>query len=726
MSPDEVTDAHRARKAYVYVRQSTQKQVLANRESQRRQRELVKRPVKLGWAPDLVHVIDEDLGQSGSRAQVRSGFEGMVADVALGHVGMVVALEVARFARGNRNWYHLLDVCAVTRTLIADNEGLYDPRQHNDRLVLGLKGTMSEAELHLIRQRLVEATLSRARRGEFRVVLAPGYVWDEAGRIQKHPDERVRSVIALIFERFAKLSSMHAVQRSLVKDGISVPVRRAKGRLEWIVPSYDYVSRVLTGPLYAGAYSFGRRQVEEVLDEQHQPRKRVRPRAREDWHTLIRDHHDPYISWEVFEANQEQIARNYPKPGPGPVRGGRALLQGLVLCGRCGRRMSSVYAGKRLTVRYVCNQRDKQLGSGTCQSFGAYELEKTVQRLVLECLQPLGVEAMLEAARAHAQTSDVERAHWKQKVEQAEYEVDLAFRQYSAVDPANRLVARELERRWEASLRALEEAKSEAASRTAHLDPFLSQEEERELRRYAEDLCALWEAPTTRAQDRKRIVRCLVESVVALADGPRMLSSIHWVGGEVSDFECSRLGGNSRRSDPELVEFVRDAARHLPDDQIARVLQRRRIRSAHGHSFTSHRVACLRGRYDIAPGPGFPSSGEDVYTAQEAARLLGVTVGTVHCWVKEGLLCGAQKSRKSPWQIRVTKEDRRRLTTGDAPEGWLSLAAAAEALGVTEQTVLDRLKAGQLEGVRVRVARRFGWRIRVESGPSDDSATLFD
>jgi DNA invertase Pin-like site-specific DNA recombinase len=353
MNADQITPGHLARLAYVYIRQSSLHQVYHHQESQRLQRRLGQRAEQLGWPSERIVAVDEDLGETASRSGQRAGFEKMVAEAALGNVGIVLTREVARLSRSNRNWYHLLDVCAVTGTLLGDADGLYDPRTYNDRLLLGLKGTMSEAELHIMKQRLIEAVRAKVQRGEFRFPLGPGYQWDERGRIQKDPDDEVRSVIALVFERFHQLGAMCAVQTSLAEEGVRVPVRSGPGwRIRWQAPDVGYVSRLLRSPVYAGAYVYGRRQTEEMLDDRQRPVKRVRSCPREAWHVLKRDHHEGYISWEQYERNQRQIAANRKTWGPGPAREGWSLLQGLVLCGHCGRQMQVRYGNRHRTLRF--------------------------------------------------------------------------------------------------------------------------------------------------------------------------------------------------------------------------------------------------------------------------------------------------------------------------------------------------------------------------------------
>ena len=729
MNRDQITPAHRQRSAFVYIRQSSERQVIDHQESQRRQRNLVHRAVELGWEQDQIEQIDEDLGLSGSRSQVRPGFDRLIAEAALGRVGIILALEASRFCRGNRDWYHLLDICSITKTLIADSDGLYDPRDHNDRLLLGLKGTMSETELHVMKQRLVEATRERARRGEFRLPLPPGLHWNSAARIVKTPDEQVQSTIELIFDRFERLGSMHQVHGSLADDEITVPtIRRPSGPVTWVRPTYSYVQRLLRNPFYAGAYAYGRRQTEEVLDEEQRPVKRVREMSQSQWHVLIKEHHEGYIDWVVFERNQRQIAANRNgEPHLGAAREGRALLQGLILCGRCGRRMKLSYTRRGDFTRFTCSASREQTGGPLCQDFGGRALQLRIEQLVLEALEPAGVDAMLEAARVHEKVADNERTHWQQRVERAEYEVDLARRQYDEVDPANRLVARELERRFEKALENLDTTQGEANRQIEALARPLDPTEEERLRRYAEDLRELWHAETTRPQDKKRVIRLLIESisVTKLKDKLKLKGEVHWIGGQTTDLELAWRRCNRHAADTDLLELIRTLASEFSDSQIARVLNRRGIRTPKGLTFTANRVAVTRNSNGIEKGPAVPRSGPDIYSVDDAARILDVHATTVVRWVEGGLLKGVQVAQGAPWRIHVTEDDVRRLKVTDAPEGWLSLRAAASALRVSQRTVLQRLNSGKLEGVRVQVGGRSAWRIHVPPDAYDDHPTLF-
>jgi hypothetical protein len=457
----------------------------------------------------------------------------------------------------------------------------------------------------------------------------------------------------------------------------------------------------------------------------------MRSCPQEEWHAFIPDHHDGYVSRETFDRIQRQITANRRgAPGPGAPREGTSLMAGLVLCGRCGRKMSVRYAKQGRVLRYVCTNRRRQTGQALCQSFGARRLERAIEGLLLEALSPLGMEAMLEGARAHEAAVEERRQRERHRVERARYEVDLSRRQYEAVDPSNRLVAAELERRWERALSELARAENESEERMAALARPLGQQEEAWLQDCAKDLSQLWKADCTRPQDRKRIARALIENVVVSVpeQGRKLRADLHWAGGEVTTLEVrrGRTGEHRYVTEPELIELVASLAGEFTDEQIARILHRKGLKTAKGLAFRARHVTNLRVRRGIAGSSARTMRGSDVYTASQAAEILEVTPSTVVRWVSAGLLQGSQVTSGAPWKVKVTDADRTRFTACDAPEGWLPLKGAATALGMSQQAVLQKLKSGDLEGKRVRVGRRIGWRIRVPATTYDDSPTLFD
>jgi DNA invertase Pin-like site-specific DNA recombinase len=446
-----INAAHRHRAAYVYLRQSTPAQVEHNRESTERQYALVAKATELGWSSGQIIVIDEDLGRSGTGVVERSGFARLTAEVALGHVGIVLGLEVSRLARNNADWYRLLDLCGLTDTLIGDADGVYHPGLFNDRLLLGLKGTMSEADLHLLRARLLGGIRNKAARGELRRGLPVGFVWGEAdGEVRFHPDAAVCAAIRTVFARFAELGSVRRVWLWFRSEGLSFPLQSPAGAaIRWIDPSYIAVYHVLTNPVYAGAYAYGKTRHEITLDATGRRTKRARKLPRSQWSVLIPDHHEGFIDWQTYEANRARITANtHPRPHQpgGAVREGTALLQGLATCGHCGRRLRTHYRGKQSAPGYHCPGKNIVAGRGVyCLSIGGAQIDEAVAHAVLAALEPVGLEAAIAAAERLEADHDGALAQWRLAVERTNYEARRAERRYMAVDPENRLVARGLE-----------------------------------------------------------------------------------------------------------------------------------------------------------------------------------------------------------------------------------------------------------------------------------------
>jgi DNA invertase Pin-like site-specific DNA recombinase len=450
-----IRSSHLSRTAYVYLRQSTAAQVEHNRESTQRQYALAARASGLGWPNGQVVIIDEDLGLSGSGVVERSGFARLTAEVALGHVGIVLGLEVSRLARNNADWYRLIDLCGLTDTLIGDADGIYHPALFNDRLLLGMKGTISEAELHVLRARLLGGIRNKAERGELRRGLPVGFVWGEQdGEVRFHPDEAVCAAIRTVFARFAELGSVRRVWLWLRTEGLSFPMHTGYGGdVRWVDPSYVAVYHGLTNPVYAGAYVYGKSRHEITVDACGARRKRIRKLPQSEWSVLIPNHHQGFIDWGAYESNRARITANaHPRPhqsGAGPVREGSALLQGLGVCGQCGRKLRTHYTGRTASAGYHCAGKNIVNGRGVyCLSVGAVQIDEAVARAVLAALAPLGAEAALAAAEHIEADQDGALAQWRLAVERASYQAQRAERRYRAVDPDNRLVARGLEAEW--------------------------------------------------------------------------------------------------------------------------------------------------------------------------------------------------------------------------------------------------------------------------------------
>jgi DNA invertase Pin-like site-specific DNA recombinase len=729
---EKLTVSQLRRAAFVYVRQSSQAQLERNVESTDRQYALVARAVELGFARDQVVVIDEDLGISGSGLADRSGFARLTAEVALGHAGLVLGLEVSRLARNNVDWYRLLDLCGVTDTLIGDADGLYHPGSFNDRLLLGLKGTMSEAELHVLRSRLQGGIRNKAKRGELRRGLPVGLVWgEEDGEVLLHPDEAVRGAIQVIFDRFAELGSVRQVWLWLRREGVRFPLKRFyNSEIEWVIPTYHQIHSVLDNPVYAGAYAYGKTRRERYVDEHGQPRTRLRRLQRADWDVLIWDHHRGYIDQATFDANRERIAANTRprahEPG-GAVREGAALLQGIAVCGRCGRKLRVHYQGRRghQSPAYHCPNSVLVEGRGSwCLRVGGAQIDAAVAEALLAALTPAGVKAALAAAEALEHDHDAALSQWRLQVERAQYDADRAERRYRQVEPEHRLVARGLERDWEQALTALHAAQAELELREHQRPRTLTPDQRTQLLALGADLGRVWAAPTTTDRDRKQLLRCLIEEVIldVKREHDQATVTIRWQGGALTELAVPLPRHQPTiRTDEDTIALLERLAAHYPDATIAGILNRQGRRSATGERFTQIIVGGLR-RYRNIPAyqpPPEPADGE-LLPVGKAADALGVAASTLHRWLQAGFIAGEQDTPGAPWRIRVN-DQLRALFVENAPDGYIPILDAMHTLGVSRQTVLQRVKRGELQAIHVRNGRRKGLRIKVPA-----TNTLFD
>jgi DNA invertase Pin-like site-specific DNA recombinase len=728
-----LSSSHLRRTVFVYVRQSSQAQLERNVESTARQYALVQRAIELGFAREQVVVIDEDLGISGSGLSDRSGFGRLAAEVALGHAGLVLGLEVSRLARNNVDWYRLLDLCGVTDTVIGDGDGLYHPGSFNDRLLLGLKGTMSEAELHVLRARLEGGIRNKAARGELRKALPVGLVWgDEEGEILLDPDEAVRGAIGTIFQRFAELGSVRQVWLWMRREQLRFPMRRfAHGEIQWAVPTYHQIHSVLESPVYAGAYAFGKTRRERFVDEQGQTRQRMRRLPQAEWAVLIWDHHPGFIDQATFEQNRERIARNTRprahEPG-GAVREGQALLQGIAVCGRCGRKLKVHYQGRRghQSPAYHCPSSILVENRGSwCLRIGGTQIDQAVAGALLAALTPAGVKAAVRAAEALEQDHDAALGQWRLQVERAKYQADRAERRYRQVEPEHRLVARGLERDWENALGELAKAESELALREQQRPRALTDGERERLLALGADLGRVWSAPTTTDRDRKQLLRTLIEEVTidAHKQERRATVTIRWRGGAITELAVALPKPQPAiRTDEDTIALLERLAAHYDDGKIAGILNRQGRRSATGERFTAIIVGGLR-RYRNIPAykaPAKPPDGE-LLPVGKAADELGVAASTIFRWLQAGFIRGEQDTPGAPWRIRVN-DQLRSLFVEDAPPEYVPIVDAMRILGVSRQTVLQRVKRGELQALHVRNGRRKGPRILV---PQVENA-LFD
>lgn len=724
--PDVISSVHLARGAYVYIRQSTITQVREHKESLERQYELVERARNLGWQSSDISVIDDDLGRSGSESSCRDGFRALVAAVGLSKVGIILGIEVSRLARNNSDWYQLLDLCALTDTLIADGDGIYHPGRFNDRLVLGLKGTMSEAELHVIRHRLTEGLLHKAAKGELRQGLPVGYIYDEDDKVILHQDESVVGTISSVFRRFSELGSARQVLFSLLDDNILLPHQcPGSPRISWEPPTYPAIHRLLTNPCYAGAFVFGRNRSEKYADSTGRLHQRVIKLPVENWTTLIKNHHQGYVSWEEYLLNQDKLRANAkPRRGEpgGAVREGGAYLQAIVRCGKCGRKMQVGYSGiSGKNQRYLCTRAKILYGRDKpCQSIGGKRLDRLVLNELFSVLQPASLAATLKALEDFEESYAVKLKVFELSLERAGYEAGRAQRRYDAVEPENRLVARRLETALEEALRRYRQAKLDLDAAKQSAPKPITMQESKWLLAAGADIEKVFNCPTTDIRQRKMLLRTVIKEVVVTVIRPRDTAEVKVIfeGGAVTSLELplKKTSADSRTTAEDTVDLIRRLAERYSDTVIAQVLSRQGRKTALGLSFTRARVASLRlsRNIPICPNPeSVTASCEDeVMSITSAQKILGVDRSTIYRWLKEGFIIGEQLTPGGPWHIRVTDDVKRRIVP-EVPQGWLSLSEAAAALGVARQTVLHRVQRGQLEAVYVNKGRRKGLRINV-------------
>ena len=720
---EKIKPTHLDRIAYIYVRQSTATQVQYNRESTRRQYNLVERAIHLGWSKERVKVIDEDLARSGSGNVERDGFTKMTADVALGQVGLILSIEVSRVARNNADWYRLLDLCGVTDTLIGDEDGLYHAGLFNDRLLLGLKGTMAEAELHVIRARLDGGIRNKAARGELRRGLPVGFVWgEEDGEVLFHPDEAVTGAIRTIFEKFTEVGSARQVWLWFRSEGLSFPLQsNALSEIRWVTPTYTAIHHVLTNPVYAGAYTYGKTRQERYVDETGRLRKRLRRLPRSEWAVLIPDHHEGFVDWDTYEMNQARIKQNtHPRPhqAGGAVREGTALLQGIATCASCGRRLHVYYQGRNSTPGYYCPSSNVANGRGLwCLRVGGARIDKALGEAFLAAVAPAGMQAALQAEELIEAEYDSALAQWRLQVEQAGYQAQRAERRYRSVEAENRLVARSLEAEWEKRLNELATAEAELARREHQRPERLSDEQRERIHLLGADLNRVWEAPTTTDRDRKELLRALLEEVNIAVDRAEAQAHLvlRWRGGMFTEIDVPLWCPKESvvRTDEDTVELLRRLAAHYPDSMIAGILNRQGRKTAYGLRFTANRVGSLRRHWKIPcfRSPKNSPEGEPV-TVEKAAQILGVVPSTVHRWLNEGFIAGEQITPGAPWRIRINEEVKAHFVES-TPEGYIPMIEATKILGVSRQTVLHRVKRGELQAVHVCHGKRKGLRIKV-------------
>lgn len=642
---EKVLPDHLRRNAYLYVRQSSLQQVFENKESTERQYALRQRAVALGWPLERIIVIDNDLGQSGATCEDREGFQRLVAEVGMGQAGIVLGLEVSRLARNSSDWHRLLEICALSDTLILDEDGLYDPSHFNDRLLLGLKGTMSEAELHVLRARLQGGMLNKARRGELKIPLPVGLVYDTRDRVILDPDQQVQGALRTFFQTFERTGSATGTVRFFQEEGLLFPrrLRRGirKGELVWGQLGHNRALQTLHNPRYAGAFVWGRHRV-DCLGRRKTPRRL----PQDKWEVLIPDAHDGYVSWQQYQRNLERLRENAQTYGmdrrKSPPGEGPALLQGLVVCGICGRRMTLRYHTRkgRLAPIYVCQREGIENAKPICQSIPGHVVDEAIGRLVLQAMKPVTLEVALAVQHELEQRLEEADRLRQQRVARARYEADLAQQRFMQVDPKNRLVADALEADWNDRLRALSEAQDQYEQQSQADRVLLDEQGREKIRTLATDFPRVWNDPQTPNRERKRMIRLLIEDVT-LSKADSITANVRFRGGAQQALTIPRplSAWEARMTDAEVIAEIDRLLDSYTDGQIAELLNQQRRQSGTGLPFTSTIVARLRRakqlltRYDRLRKRG-------KLTLDEIAERLHVSTTTIKIWRRNGLLRG--------------------------------------------------------------------------------------
>jgi DNA invertase Pin-like site-specific DNA recombinase len=667
-----ITASHLSKPAYIYIRQSTLAQVRQHQESTERQYALKDKALAMGWPLSSIRVLDADQGMSGTQSMGRQDFKTLVADVSMGQVGAVFALEVSRLARSNVDWLRLLELCALTHTLVIDADGSYDPADFNDGLLLGLKGTMAQAELHFLRGRLQGGKLNKARKGELRSPLPVGYAYDDDGRIVIDPDDEVCGAVRLVFRLFEEEGSAYGVVQRFAREGLRFPKRAYggawRGKLIWGRLDHGRVLSIIGNPTYAGSYIFGRFQSVKTITPDGQVHAQPRQMPQAQWRVHLPDHHEGYITQQQFEANAQRMAHNRTN-GQGRVlcgaaREGMALLQGLLLCANCGRALSIRYQGNGgIYPTYECNWlRREGLATRSCIAVRADPLDAAIGQEVLKALKPTELKLAMAALDDLEQRDEALMRQWNMRIERAAYECALTERRYEEVDPANRLVAASLERRWNQALTNLDAIKAEAAKYQRQSGRVVSAEQKAKVMDLARDLPRLWRAATTQSKDRKRMLRLLIRDITVqrVPESRQIVLHVRWQGGACSDMTVTPplpIAQRLRYSST-FVDEVRELAHQMGDVQIAQVFNDKGVRSSKGKLFTASMIQWVRFRHQV---PAYRPMRPEEITVRELARRLGVSIHFVHYWIQRDIIQARQIVDHGPWWITLTEQEETQL-----------------------------------------------------------------
>jgi len=659
MIDNKIKAEHLSRMAYVYVRQSTSGQVIHHRESQRLQYGLVERAKELGWSEGNIRVIDSDLGITATGCVDRLGFEELQSGVCERNVGGIFSIEASRLARNGREWHTLLEICGIMKTLLIDPGAIYDTNLLNDRLLLGLQGEMSTMELTLLRERSQAAIREKAKRGELYLTVPAAYIKTKDNQLKKSPDKRIQEATNLVFIKFREYGTIRQVCRWFLDEKIEIPaVSNGKGErsIEWKLPSPNTISRILNNPIYAGAYVYGRTKTEVDIENGRKRLKKGIRKQQKDWDVLILDHHEGYITWEAYQYNMDILTQNTNKKRPvvkGSVRGGKALLGGLLRCGHCGRKLFVRYQGRNGShKRYDCSKRrDNELGKA-CISFGGFRVDRVVTEYLFEVLSPIGLDASLKAIKKINDESGVVNRQRELELEQVRYEALRAKRQYNAVDPDNRLVAATLERDWNDALVMVEKLENEISAMVANTPP-LSPEEEAEIRELSQDLPRVWNHPRSSLDLKKRIIRTVIKEIVVYLEEQKIKLIIHWEGGEHSELEVlkNKSFDYPLRTDVETKKIISELARIMPDKHIVAFLNRIGKTTAKGHTWNPVRLRSFRNNNNIPVYREGERQEREEFTVDEASSKFGIGSTKVRRLIQHKILPARQVCPGAPWII---------------------------------------------------------------------------